>query len=82
MLTKNVWVHLPDQISLRYQPASHFICGGLSGCIASLASQPLDVLRTRLVAQGEPKVPKHCATELVFVELHLLIERYGAVGHH
>ncbi|XP_064638602.1 mitochondrial thiamine pyrophosphate carrier-like [Lineus longissimus] len=56
VLTKKVWVHLPDQISLRYQPASHFICGGLSGCIASLASQPLDVLRTRLVAQGEPKV--------------------------
>ena len=37
-------------------PATHFLCGGIAGCAASIASLPLDVLRTRLVAQGEPKV--------------------------
>ena len=35
---------------------THFVCGGLSGCLSSLVVQPMDVLRTRLVAQGEPKV--------------------------
>ncbi|XP_004615775.1 mitochondrial thiamine pyrophosphate carrier [Sorex araneus] len=34
----------------------HFLCGGLSACVATLAVQPVDVLRTRLAAQGEPKV--------------------------
>jgi len=37
-------------------PVTHFVCGGISGCAASLVIQPLDVIRTRLVAQGEPKV--------------------------
>ncbi|KAM9537441.1 mitochondrial thiamine pyrophosphate carrier isoform 2-T2 [Guaruba guarouba] len=34
----------------------HFTCGGLSACTAVVAVQPLDTLRTRLAAQGEPKV--------------------------
>lgn len=34
----------------------HFICGGLSACSATVVCQPLDTLRTRFVAQGEPKV--------------------------
>ncbi|XP_037083143.1 mitochondrial thiamine pyrophosphate carrier-like [Pollicipes pollicipes] len=33
----------------------HFVAGGASGVAASAASLPLDVVRTRLVAQGEPK---------------------------
>ncbi|XP_049625663.1 mitochondrial thiamine pyrophosphate carrier [Suncus etruscus] len=36
----------------------HFFCGGLSACLATLTVQPVDVLRTRLAAQGEPKVYK------------------------
>ncbi|XP_077866872.1 mitochondrial thiamine pyrophosphate carrier-like [Saccoglossus kowalevskii] len=39
-----------------YKPIYHFICGGISGCLASVAAQPFDVVRTRLVAQGEPKI--------------------------
>lgn len=35
---------------------SHFVCGGVAGCLSSTVAQPLDVIRTRLVAQGEPKV--------------------------
>lgn len=34
----------------------HFVCGGLSACVATLAVHPADVLRTRFAAQGEPKV--------------------------
>ncbi|KFQ42601.1 Mitochondrial thiamine pyrophosphate carrier, partial [Nestor notabilis] len=34
----------------------HFTCGGLSACTATVAVQPLDTLRTRLAAQGEPKI--------------------------
>ncbi|XP_020921709.1 mitochondrial thiamine pyrophosphate carrier isoform X1 [Sus scrofa] len=34
----------------------HFVCGGLSACVATLTMHPLDVLRTRYAAQGEPRV--------------------------
>ncbi|NWS40908.1 TPC protein, partial [Probosciger aterrimus] len=34
----------------------HFTCGGLAACTATVAVQPLDTLRTRLAAQGEPKI--------------------------
>ncbi|KAK2112039.1 hypothetical protein P7K49_011786 [Saguinus oedipus] len=33
----------------------HFVCGGLSACMATLTVHPVDVLRTRFAAQGEPK---------------------------
>ncbi|XP_006869645.1 PREDICTED: mitochondrial thiamine pyrophosphate carrier [Chrysochloris asiatica] len=36
----------------------HFMCGGLSACAATLAVHPVDVLRTRFAAQGEPRVYK------------------------
>lgn len=34
----------------------HFICGGLAACSATVVCQPLDTLRTRFAAQGEPKI--------------------------
>ncbi|XP_037112501.1 mitochondrial thiamine pyrophosphate carrier [Syngnathus acus] len=34
----------------------HFFCGGLAACSATVACQPLDTLRTRFAAQGEPKL--------------------------
>ncbi|XP_037544880.1 mitochondrial thiamine pyrophosphate carrier isoform X2 [Nematolebias whitei] len=37
----------------------HFVCGGLAACSATMACQPLDTLRTRFAAQGEPKVYKN-----------------------
>ncbi|KAM4535349.1 mitochondrial thiamine pyrophosphate carrier [Fundulus diaphanus] len=37
-------------------PGVHFLCGGLAACSATVACQPLDTLRTRFAAQGEPKV--------------------------
>ncbi|NXG77727.1 TPC protein, partial [Baryphthengus martii] len=34
----------------------HFVCGGLAACTATVAVQPVDTLRTRFAAQGEPKI--------------------------
>jgi len=35
--------------------ASEMVCGGTAGAVATLVTYPLDLLRTRLAAQGEPK---------------------------
>ncbi|KAK6748275.1 hypothetical protein RB195_001107 [Necator americanus] len=40
----------PNSASLR--SSADFVCGGLSGCLAMTAAMPLDVIRTRLVAQS------------------------------
>ncbi|XP_077413947.1 mitochondrial thiamine pyrophosphate carrier [Vanacampus margaritifer] len=37
----------------------HFLCGGLAACSATVVCQPLDTLRTRFAAQGEPKLYKN-----------------------
>ncbi|XP_048346866.1 mitochondrial thiamine pyrophosphate carrier [Sphaerodactylus townsendi] len=37
----------------------HFACGGLAACAATITVQPLDTLRTRMAAQGEPKIYKN-----------------------
>ncbi|VDM69357.1 unnamed protein product [Strongylus vulgaris] len=39
----------PGSASLR--SSADFVCGGLSGCLAMTSAMPLDVIRTRLVAQ-------------------------------
>lgn len=52
-LTKTI--HTSTSLDAR-APAVHFLCGGLAACSATLTVQPLDTLRTRFAAQGEPKV--------------------------
>jgi solute carrier family 25 thiamine pyrophosphate transporter 19 len=42
--------------SLENKQMRDFICGGMAASIGILCVQPLDVVRTRFVAQGEPKV--------------------------
>ncbi|XP_066991693.2 mitochondrial thiamine pyrophosphate carrier [Anabrus simplex] len=41
-----------------YQSSIYFVSGAAAGCLATLFSFPFDVVRTRLVAQGEPKYYK------------------------
>ena len=56
LLTLHAWNYLPSSFTTDHKPITHFACGGVTGIIASFASQPFDVIRTRLIAQGEPKV--------------------------
>jgi solute carrier family 25 thiamine pyrophosphate transporter 19 len=55
-LTRATYDALPEFLSRNGKYITHFFCGGLAGVMATLAAQPFDVIRTRVVAQGEPKV--------------------------
>ena len=39
----------------KHQPLVHLLCGSMSGVSATLVIHPLDVIRTRIIAQSEPK---------------------------
>lgn len=56
VLTQQVSNELPDTLTSDLKPVTHFVCGSLAGCAATLAAQPFDVIRTRFVAQGRHKV--------------------------
>lgn len=56
VLTQRSYEHLPEVMMHEAKVLTHFVCGGLAGVSATLAAQPFDVIRTRLVAQGKPKV--------------------------
>lgn len=43
------------QLDVHYKPLVNFSCGAISGCSATLASFPFDVVRTRLIAQSDNK---------------------------
>jgi solute carrier family 25 thiamine pyrophosphate transporter 19 len=47
-----------EQLSTK-KKTGDFICGAIAGCAATVFATPLGVIRTRLVAQGEPKVYKN-----------------------
>ncbi|KAL2101163.1 hypothetical protein ACEWY4_002924 [Coilia grayii] len=51
---------------------AHFVCGGLAACSATVACQPLDTLRTRFAAQGEPKIYRNLR--------HAVFTMYGTEG--
>ncbi|XP_069785405.1 mitochondrial thiamine pyrophosphate carrier [Narcine bancroftii] len=53
-------------------PLVHFVCGGLAACSATVTVQPIDTLRTRFVAQGEPKVYRNL--------YHAVITMYSREG--
>jgi len=56
VITRNVFPILPTVLQTPdMKPATHFLCGAMAGCTATTIAQPLDVLRTRFVAQGEPR---------------------------
>lgn len=63
-LTKASYSLVPnsfDKKTQKLKPSVHFFCGGLAAGLTVLNSQPLDVIRTRLVAQGEPRMYKGMA---------------------
>lgn len=47
---------LPEGIQHETKPVVHGLCGSVSSCLATVVCQPIDIIRTRIVAQGEPKV--------------------------
>lgn len=51
-------------------PGLNFVAGGMAGCFATLAAHPLDVLRTRFVAQTsvESKV-RYCTSWKLLLEV-------------
>ncbi|KAJ1346467.1 hypothetical protein KIN20_001252 [Parelaphostrongylus tenuis] len=53
-----------------------FVCGALSGCVAMTAAMPLDVIRTRLVAQSSKAV--YTGTMHAFVHIW---HKEGLVGY-
>lgn len=71
VLTKKMWQMLPVFITTDFKSFTHFVCGGIAGCCATLAAQPFDVIRTRFVAQGNTRVYNgvvHAAQSLVAKE--------------
>lgn len=56
VLTREIWQLVPELRGSQHRPLVHFFCGGAAGVFASFISFPFDIVRTRLVAQGEPKV--------------------------
>lgn len=52
--------HHPKTYSKLHEPegrvGEHLFCGSVAGCVGTVTSFPLDVVRTRLISQGNPKV--------------------------
>ena len=77
-MTRVVGEALPENYSLQLRPFTHTLCGGLAACSATVAIQPLDVIRTRFVAQGEPKVSTHYSYDfLPKLYVYLCSLKYG-----
>ncbi|EYB82446.1 hypothetical protein Y032_0360g3455 [Ancylostoma ceylanicum] len=65
-LSRQVGCRLPpDSPSLR--SSADFVCGGLSGCLAMTTAMPLDVIRTRLVAQSGKAVYRGTTHAIVHI---------------
>ncbi|VDL59297.1 unnamed protein product [Hymenolepis diminuta] len=47
--------------------AVNFICGCLAGVTAATCTQPLDVLKTRFIAQGEPRIYNNIREAIVSI---------------
>jgi len=58
-ITKQLAEFFPITVSSPTAKAvTHFLTGSIAASVAVVSSQPMDVLRTRFVGQGEPKIYK------------------------
>ncbi|GFG33887.1 hypothetical protein Cfor_09858 [Coptotermes formosanus] len=70
VLTQQMWYLLPHLQEDLSRPVVHFVCGGIAGSLATVFSFPSDVVRTRLVAQGERKVYKNILHACTVIYTH------------
>ncbi|XP_061175812.1 mitochondrial thiamine pyrophosphate carrier-like [Saccostrea echinata] len=54
--TKVAWRVLPEGVYTDHKPLTHMLCGSIAGCVSTVVVQPVDVMRTRLIAQGKQKM--------------------------
>ncbi|CAF0776890.1 unnamed protein product [Didymodactylos carnosus] len=57
-VTKKMTYLFPENSSSTKKVLIHFTCGAIAAGIAVCSCQPMDVLRTRFIGQGEPKIYK------------------------
>ncbi len=56
-LTKYAFKYSPQTYeNSNFKAITHFISGGLAACVSTVVNQPIDNIKTRLVAQGVNKV--------------------------
>lgn len=55
-MTEVAWQILPKRFSNEHKAVTHTVCGFMSASLSMVVVQPLDVFRTRLCAQGKPRV--------------------------
>ena len=56
-LTQQLGENFPTTVSSPIMKTlTHFVIGSIAASVAVCSCQPMDVLRTRFVGQGEPKV--------------------------
>lgn len=60
-----------------YEKSIDFACGAVAGCTAMTAAMPMDVLRTRLVAQGNEKVMLPSAANISSSYFQCAFLRFG-----
>lgn len=66
--------------SPHYNPIPHLISGAAAGAIASLVTNPLDVVKTLLQTRGSSECPKIRSTSSFFGALKLIYMREGING--
>ncbi|VDN11536.1 unnamed protein product [Dibothriocephalus latus] len=59
--------HNANQQSSPLSPLPNFLCGCLAGITGATVTQPLDVLKTRFIAQGEPRTYKNLNDAVVSI---------------